>query len=125
MAIAAATDGPPQPLVPAWRSLLPRRLRRWLPFAIVLAAAIGYAIYFSIFTLRIHGRFQTYNFDLGQYDNIFWSTLHGYPMRDAPLGLNKNWHELRNHASLSVFALLPFYALNPGAPILLVIQSSV
>ena len=39
----------------------------------------------------MHGRFQTYGFDLGQYDNIFWTTLHGQPLRDTPLGLDKNW----------------------------------
>jgi len=123
MSIAAATEG--QEPRPAWRSLMPRRLRRWLPLALVIAGAIGYGVYFSVFTLRMHGRFQTYNYDLGQYDNIFWTTLHGYPMRDYPLNLVKNWHELRDHASLSVFALLPFYAIKPGGAILLVIQSCV
>ena len=108
-----------------WAVLVPDRVRRWLPPLIVLLAVIGYAVYMSVFTLRMHGRFQTYNYDLGQYDNIFWSTLHGYPLRDSPLGLTKNWHELRNHASLSVFFLLPFYAIKPGGPILLVIQSCV
>jgi uncharacterized membrane protein len=126
MAIAAATGSPREPApLSDWRSFLPPPVRRWGPPAIVLLAVIGYAVYFSIFTLRMHGRFQTYNFDLGQYDNIFWSTLHGYPLRDSPLGLTKNWHELRNHASLSVFFLLPFYAIKPGGPILLVIQSCV
>jgi uncharacterized membrane protein len=116
----AATDG-----YDRWASLIPARVRRWLPRALVLAGAVAYAVYFSVFTLRMHGRFQTYNFDLGQYDNIFWSTLHGYWMRDAPLGLTHNWHELRNHASLSVFFFLPFYAIKPGGPILLVMQSCV
>jgi uncharacterized membrane protein len=101
------------------------RLRRWLPRLLVLVGVIGYAVYMSVFTLRMHGRFQTYNFDLGQYDNIFWSTLHGHPMRDYPLGLTEDWTELRNHASLSVFFLLPFYAIKPGGPILLIIQSCV
>ena len=92
-------------------------VRRWWPPIVVVCAAFGYAIYFSVFTLRMHGRFQTYNFDLGQYDNIFWSTLHGHPLRDYPLGLVQNWHELRNHAELSVFFFLPIYALHPGGPI--------
>ena len=132
MSLAAAAERP-EPLTSAtsarsrdvWVALVPERVRRWLPPLIVLAAVIGYAIYMSVFTLRMHGRFQTYNYDLGQYDNIFWTTLHGYPLRDYPLGLIKNWHELRNHASLSVFFLLPFYAIKPGATALLVIQSCV
>ena len=40
----------------------------------------------SVFTLRMHGRFQTYNFDLGQYDNLFWNLLHGHPLRDVAAG---------------------------------------
>lgn len=98
-------------------------LRTYGPAMIVVAAAIGYGIYMSVFTLRMHGRFQTYGYDLGQYDNIFWSTLHGRPLRCAPLNLTANWSELRNHAELSVFALLPFYALRPRADTLLIMQS--
>ena len=115
----ASTDGYP----PWWKQILPPRLRRWLPPLLVVAGAIAYGIYMSVFTLRMHGRFQTYNFDLGQYDNIFWSTLHGYPLRDSPLGLTENWTELRNHAELSVFFFLPIYALKPAATTLLVLQS--
>lgn len=130
MSLGALTERAPQTTAgdgypPWWKTIVPARLRRLLPPILVVMAALAYAIYFSIFTLRMHGRFQTYNFDLGQYDNIFWSTLHGHPMRDYPLGLTQNWTELRNHASLSVFVLLPFYALKPGGPALLVIQSFV
>jgi uncharacterized membrane protein len=117
---ATVTDG-----YDRWASLMSPRVRKWLPRVLVFGGALAYAIYFSIFTLRMHGRFQTYNFDLGQYDNIFWSTLHGYPLRDSPLGLTKNWQELRDHAALSTFFFLPFYAIKPGGPILLVLQSCV
>ncbi len=105
--------------------LFPAPVRRRLPSVLVGAGAVGYAIYMSVFTLRMHGRFQTYNFDLGQYDNIFWNTLHGHPLRDTPLGFTKNWEELRDHAVLSIFFFLPIYALKPGGAILLVIQSCV
>jgi len=116
---AAAEDDYP----PWWTDVFPPRLRRWLPPLLVLAAAIGYGVYFSVFTLRMHGRFQTYNFDLGQYDNLFYNLLHGYPLRMSPLGLDRNWTDLRNHADLSVFFFIPFYALKPGATTLLVLQS--
>jgi uncharacterized membrane protein len=139
MAIEAATETPAVPGGRIWRgvasiagelretlpALFPPRFRRWVPLTLVLLGVVGYSIYMSVFTLRMHGRFQTYNYDLGQYDNIFWSTLHGYPLRDEPLNLTKNWHELRNHAELSVFFFLPFYAIKPGGAILLVIQSCV
>ena len=90
-------------------------VRRWGPVAIVVGGAIFYAVYMSIFTIWSHRRFGTYNYDLGQYDNIFWSTLHGKPLRCSPLNLNANWGELRNHAELSVLLLVPFYAIRPGA----------
>jgi len=103
----------------------PKTARRWGPVAVVVAAAAGYAVYMSVFTLRMHGRFGTYGYDLGQNDNVFWSTLHGHPLRDSPLDLRTDWSELRNHADLSTFFLLPFYAIHPGAPALLVIQACV
>jgi uncharacterized membrane protein len=129
MAYLAAAEPPPgAPAVsdgfpPWWKEILPPRARRWLPALIVVAGAIAYAIYMSVFTLRMHGRFQTYNFDLGQYDNLFWNLLHGYPLRMSPLGLDKNWTDLRNHADLSVFFFIPIYALKPAASTLLVLQS--
>ena len=116
-------------IVRRWSSqagrLFPAALRRRGPAGLVVAMALGYGVYMAVFTLRLQGRFATWGYDLGQVDNIFWSTLHGHPMRDAPLGLVRDWSELRNHAELSVFFFLPFYALHPGAPALLVLQSCV
>ena len=122
---AAAELGRPAPdgYPPWWKQIVPRRLRRWLPPLLVVAGVIAYGLYMSVFTLRMHGRFQTYNFDLGQYDNLFWNLLHGHPLRMSPLGLDANWTDLRNHADLSVFFFIPFYAIKPGAPTLLVMQS--
>jgi len=105
--------------------LAPKRWRQWLPVVLVVAGALGYAIYMSVFTLRMHGRFQTYNFDLGQFDNLFYNTLHGRPLRCTILGFDHNWDDLRNHADLVTFFLLPFYAIKPGASTLLVIQAVV
>jgi uncharacterized membrane protein len=105
-------------------AVLSPRVRRYLPVAIVVTATLGYAIYMSLFALYMHGRFQTYGYDLGQYDNIFYTTLHGHPLRDTPLHLDRNWSELGNHAELTVFFFLPFYALHPGAETLLVIHAT-
>jgi uncharacterized membrane protein len=102
---------------------IPEAVRRWAPVSFVAAGAAGYAIYMSVQTLWMHGRFQTYGYDLGQYENVFWSTLHGYPLRCSPFGCYENWTELRSHADLATFFFLPFYAIKPGAPALLVIQS--
>jgi uncharacterized membrane protein len=103
--------------------LVSPRVRRWAPLVITVGATLGYALYMSIFALRMHGRFQTYGYDLGQYDNIFYTTLHGFPMRDTPLHFDRNWEQLRGHAELSMFFFLPFYALHPGAETLLVIHA--
>ena len=90
---------------------------------IVGVAVAGYVAYMIFFTLRQHARFNTYNWDLGQLDNEFYNALHGRPFRCTPLFREpNNWAELRDHATFSVYALLPFYALHPAASTLLVLQ---
>lgn len=101
-----------------------RMARQW-PAAVVGGAAAGYAVYMSLFTVWSHRRFGTYGYDLGQYNAVFFSTLHGRPLRCSPLGLTANWSDLSNHADLAVFALLPFYALRPGAETLLILQATI
>jgi len=90
---------------------------------LALAATVGYAVYASRYTLFAHWRFQTYNFDLGQYDNIFWNALHGRPMVCTPLAWMTNWSSLAGHADFGVYFFLPFYAIYPHAETLLVLQS--
>ncbi len=99
-----------------------RRRNRLVGLVVVLSAAF-YAVYMSRYTLFNHRRFGTFGFDLGQFDHVFWSTLHGHPFRDAPLGLTHDWQELGNHAELSVIFFLPFYAIRPNAETLLIIQA--
>jgi uncharacterized membrane protein len=109
------------------RPRLPERRTRQRRIAtvVVLAAAAGYAAYFSRYTVFAHWRFQTYNYDLGQYDNIFWNALHGRPNVCSPLGWTENWSSLAGHADLGVYFFLPFYAIYPHAEALLVLQSVV
>jgi len=98
------------------------RRRRWCAVIVGIAVA-GYVAYMIFFTLRQHARFNTYNWDLGQLDNEFYNALHGRPFRCTPLFREpNNWAELRDHATFSVYALLPFYALHPAASTLLVLQ---
>ena len=90
---------------------------------IVGVAVAGYVAYMIFFTLRQHAKFNTYNWDLGQLDNEFYNALHGHPFRCTPLFREpNNWVELRDHATFSVYALLPLYALHPAASTLLVLQ---
>ncbi len=98
------------------------RRRRWCAVLVGVAVA-GYVAYMIFFTLREHARFNTYNWDLGQLDNEFYNALHGRPFRCTPLFREpNNWAELRDHATFSVYALLPLYALHPAASTLLVLQ---
>jgi uncharacterized membrane protein len=91
----------------------------------VVVAAAGYAYSMSRFTLYNHQSFRTYNYDLGQYDNVFWNALHGRPLRCTPLGNFDNWTSISGHADISVFFFLPLYALYPHAETLLVMQSCI
>ncbi|HVR64273.1 MAG TPA: DUF2079 domain-containing protein [Polyangia bacterium] len=102
---------------------LPPAVRRHGPAAIAAAAAVFFAAYMAFFTLRSHARFNTYTWDLGQIDNLFYNLLHGHPFRSTPLVRAGNWSELRGHAELVSVFLLPIYALHPAAETLLVLQS--
>ena len=83
-----------------------RRLR-WAGAALVFVAAAFYAAYMAKYTVYAHRRFQTYNFDLGQYDNVFWNALHGRPLHCTPLGAFTDWSSMASHADLGVYFLLP------------------
>jgi uncharacterized membrane protein len=114
--------GPAMPLDGEEAARAAARRRRWCAVIVGVAVA-GYVAYMIFFTLREHARFNTYNWDLGQLDNEFYNALHGRPFRCTPLFREpNNWAELRDHATFSVYALLPFYALHPAASTLLVLQ---
>ena len=104
----------------------PARRRRRAGLIFVWIAALFYAGYMSTFTVFAHRRFRTFNFDLGQYDNVFWNALHGRPLVCSSLtGSFENWSSFSGHADFGVYVLLPFYALYPHAETLLVLQSSI
>ena len=102
------------------------RPRRWVSPATLTVAvgAVFYAIWMSYGTILQHHQFGTAAFDLGNYDTMFFNTLHGHPFR-CPSVLPKggNWSMLSNHAELTMFALVPLYALHPGPETLLVLQA--
>lgn len=103
---------------------LPARLARAVPLAIVVVAALGYAIYFSHYTLVNHRRFQTGAFDMGINVNWCYNALHGYPWRSTVLFGPEGGHFLANHAIYAMFIWLPLYALKPGAEVLLIYQAT-
>ncbi len=104
---------------------LPRAFfgRPRLVFGTLLALAIGHAIYMALWAVFAHQRFATYGYDLGQYDQVFQSVMHGRPLRLPSLGWDTNWGGLNGHADLATFYMLPIYLLHPRAETLLVMQA--
>jgi uncharacterized membrane protein len=97
-----------------------------LPFVLTCAGALAYGVLVSILQIRFHDRFGTAAFDLGGYDNIFFNALKGHPMRGTvAIPSGEEWSNLRVHAELSTYVLLPLYALRPRAETLLVLQAFV
>lgn len=94
-------------------------------FWLLLSLAAAQGIFLLVWAVWSHQRFGTYGFDLGIYDNIFYSTLHGQPLAVPTMGMPDAWADLRqNHADLATFYLLPLYALRPNATTLLALQAA-
>src|SRR5262249_59606812 len=56
---------------------------------------------------------------------MFFNLMHGRPFRTwSVLNGGKNWSMLSNHAELTMFALMPIYALRPNAETLLIMQAT-
>ena len=102
------------------------RARRFVSPAtvVVLLGTAFYAVWMSYGTILQHRQFGTAAFDLGNYDTMFFNALHGHPFRcPSVFPKGPNWSMLSTHAELTMFALLPFYALHPNAETLLVLQA--
>lgn len=93
-----------------------------IAFAIVLLSTLGVALYFGIYTVRVHHKLQTSILDLGLFDNLFWNALHGRPFY-APSANGRSLSYLGIHAEFLLYPLLPIYALAPCAETLLWIQA--
>jgi uncharacterized membrane protein len=106
------------------RAELPAPWRRRLPTALAIAAAAGYAGYFSYYTVLNHHRFGTSGFDLGIYDNLMFNATRGQPFRTTVLFGPAGGNNLASHAEFVVLLFAPIYAIFPRAESLLVLQSS-
>ncbi len=106
------------------RAVARARLVAPLEGVILLLAVTFYAVWMSWGTILQHHHFGTAAADLGTYDTMFFNALHGHPFRSPALfPKGPSWSMLGTHAELTMFALLPFYALRPGAETLLVLQA--
>lgn len=98
-----------------------RKLRDRPIYTVCIFMAI-YASYFSYYTIINHYTFRTYAYDLGNYMQCLWTTLHGGGILYSPLAGTTffAWH-----FRPILLLLLPSYALFPRAETLLVLQSLV
>jgi uncharacterized membrane protein len=94
-----------------------------LPFALVLAGAIGYACYFGIYTYCSYYSLRS-GYDLGIYDSLLWNMLHGGSFFKTPPWTGPGKTYFGNHAELFAYALLPIYALRQNGGTLLLIQAA-
>lgn len=97
---------------------------RALPLLVVITGALSYALYFSHYTILNHQRLNTSGFDLGINVNWSFNAMHGNFWRCPVLFGTDGGHFLGNHAIFGMALWLPFYALNPGAESLLIIQAT-
>lgn len=102
----------------AWPKLL-----RSLPFAIVVAAAIGYACYFGYYTYCFYYSLRS-GYDLGIYDSLLWNMLHGGSFFKTPPWAGPGRSHFGNHAEFFAYVLLPFYAIKQNSGTLLIIQAA-
>lgn len=83
-----------------------------------------YIIVFSVFTVERYNCYLTNAWDLGVYNQAFWTTLHGKLFYETPdLPSTPGGSFLGVHFAPILFLLLPFYAIYPSPVTLLFLQT--
>jgi uncharacterized membrane protein len=98
-------------------------LERRLPLGAVLLGSLGYAIYFSYYTLLNHHRLATTGFDLGINVNWAYNALHGHFSRNTVALGESEANYFGVHAVFAMLSWLPFFAIHPGAEFFLIFQA--
>lgn len=128
-AVRASVAVGPCVLPEAW-ALRVRALARkfltldWPPFAAVVATSMGYAYFFSKYSMRIYYRLGSRAFDLGIENNLVWnaSTFSAPLFKTSPLGGPNAVHTGYHQTFFSYLIAIP-YKLWPQPEFLLVLQS--
>lgn len=115
----------PKPIDPAAGSEAPvgptkERLSKAAVVALLVLGWAGYAIIFSRLAVLNHQGLVTRVTDLGIYDNIFWQSAHGHPLRCT--FIKAEYHGSAHFDPLLVI-LSPLYLIYPRAEFILVLQS--
>jgi len=105
------------PLYSLWRVF-----RRIFPEKRLLIIVVGYTIVLSIVTILKHSFFFSTAWDLGIFNQNFWSTIHGrFFYYTVEPWLGESFFAV--HFSPVLVFLVPFYAIYPRPETLLVLQS--
>jgi uncharacterized membrane protein len=90
-------------------------------------AVLIYIIVLSTFTILKHQAFLTSGYDLGIFNQAFWTTTHDGMLfyETGDLAFNPGGSFFGVHFSPFLFLLVPFYSIWPGPEILLVMQSAI
>ena len=88
-------------------------------FFVILISA-GYALFFTVYTVSKHYAFHSYAFDLGWYNQVFYTLVHkGWPFVTLYTPLS----HFSNHFEILFYLLAPIYAVFQDPVTLLVLQS--
>ncbi len=105
-------------------SPLPLRSRAHLPAVMCVILIIIFALYFSALSLQQHWAFQTNGMDVGNVDQALWNTAQGRFLQFTLMTPVQS--RLALHVEPILLLLVPFYWLNLGGPLLLlVVQAAV
>lgn len=101
----------------------------WMDLSALIVALMVclYTASFSYLLILKHYSFMTYAWDLGIFNQAFWSTVkHGKLFYHTPeLFINPSGNFLGTHFSPILFLILPVYVVYPAPETLLVLQSFV
>ena len=96
-------------------------------FALVIFSVVFYCAYFAVYTCIRHYKFATTVFDLGVYNQVFWSIVHtGKFLSTLDTGVSGTFvahNLLSTHFSLIYYLLAPVYWFYQKPETLLVLQS--
>ncbi len=96
------------------------RLAPWVAGAVVLGLGAAYAFYFARLSIFTHHALATRTIDLGIYDNIFYQSIHGRPLRCT--FIKAEYHGSAHFDPILVL-VSPLYLLYPRAEMILGLQS--
>lgn len=98
--------------------LVNRKKNKGKIFIVVWLLIVIYTVFYSIYSVVRHLKFETYIFDLGYYDQLLWLAANGKKIFSSVIEA----HPWVDHFSPSIFLLTPLYFIWENPIILLIFQ---